>query len=223
MKLALERCAVAARQLCDIFDEHTVYVYDGSLSDFKKPTTGSTTSALRCRRRTFTRRRLRYSLSGSAHANGSTILTRQGSGAGVTVALPRTTKGGVVYDYWVSNPWHGRDSLKVSTADVTPESTMTTAAATRKEARHDNGDAIKGDDSSTEISEHTLTSVGDCSLGDSEDASNPGGDAVAFNDQHNEPGHELPRAAMPDVESSSLNSAQTPTAASAFSHHQGWR
>ena len=45
MKLALARCAVATRQLCDIYDEHTVYVYDCSLSGFKKPTTSSTTSS----------------------------------------------------------------------------------------------------------------------------------------------------------------------------------
>ena len=46
-------------------------------------------------------------------------------------------KGGVVYDYWVSNPWHGRDSLKLSTANATPEATTPVATATRKEDSHD--------------------------------------------------------------------------------------
>ena len=46
-------------------------------------------------------------------------------------------KGGVVFDYWVSNPWHGRDSLKLSTANATPEATTPVATATRKVDSHD--------------------------------------------------------------------------------------
>ena len=40
-------------------------------------------------------------------------------------------KGGVVFDYWVSNPWHGRESLPSKMADVTSEAPTATATATR--------------------------------------------------------------------------------------------
>ena len=36
------------------------------------------------------------------------------------------------HDYWVWNPWHGRESLKTSAADAALETSMTFAAATRK-------------------------------------------------------------------------------------------
>ena len=106
-------------------------------------------------------------------------------------------KGGVVFDYWVSNPWHGRASLRMSAADETLKSPMTTAAATRREENRGRGDAVENDDISTDVSDHAQSSVYDCSDEDSNNASIPGGDAVAFDDKHNEPESVLPRAAMP--------------------------
>ena len=63
-------------------------------------------------------------------------------------------KGGLVFDYWVSNPWHGRDSLPTRTADVTSEAPMATATATRQTERELCGDAVGHDDISTDVSEH---------------------------------------------------------------------
>ena len=77
-------------------------------------------------------------------------------------------KGGVVFDYWVSNPWHGRDSLPTTTADDTSKAPMATATATRQEEREVYGDAVGNDDISTDLAEHhsseeayTQTSVDD--------------------------------------------------------------
>ena len=87
-------------------------------------------------------------------------------------------KGGVVYDYWVSNPWHGRESLKATMADAALEKSMSIAAATRKEEEA----AEESDDFSTDVSEHSQSSVDGCS-DDSYDASIPGGDALAKDDE----------------------------------------
>ena len=45
-------------------------------------------------------------------------------------------KGGVVFDYWVSNLWHGRDSLKKPKANAAPDSPMAVAAATPTKVGH---------------------------------------------------------------------------------------
>ena len=93
---------------------------------------------------------------------------------------------GVVFDYWVSNPWHGRASLKISTVDAELMSPMTSAAATRKEKHQGGGDTIGSDVISTDLSDHTLTSVDDCSDEESINASIPGGDAVSLDDKNTE-------------------------------------
>ena len=109
-------------------------------------------------------------------------------------------KGGVVFDYWVSNPWHGRASLKISTANAALMSPMAPAAANQKK---ESGDAIESDDNSTDLSDHTLTSVDDYSDEESINAPIPGGDAVALDDRHTNQESTLPRAAMPGRESTS--------------------
>ena len=63
-------------------------------------------------------------------------------------------------------------------ADAALEKSMSIAAATRKEEEA----AEESDDFSTDVSEHSQTSVDDC-RDDSNDASIPGGDALAKDDK----------------------------------------
>ena len=89
-------------------------------------------------------------------------------------------KGGVVFDYWVSNPWHGRESLSMKTADDTSKVPMATATATRQEGTKRCGDAVGDDDHDTDVpndrtSDEASTQT---SVNDWEDASVPGGDDV---------------------------------------------
>ena len=94
-------------------------------------------------------------------------------------------KGGVVFDYWVSNPWHGRDSLSTKTADVTSEVPMATATATRQPESELCSYAVGDDGLTTDVSDYrnsdeasTQTSVDDW-----DDAPLPGGDDVSV-DNH---------------------------------------
>ena len=103
-------------------------------------------------------------------------------------------KGGVVFDYWVSNPWHGRKSLTTIAADETPEQPMAIATATWKGENDVLGDAVEDDDDSTNFSKHysddddqAWASVDDFVDDDFINASIPGGVAVAIDD---DTGHE---------------------------------
>ena len=111
----------------------------------------------------------------------------------MTAALPRTTewmssehKGGVVYDYWVSNPWHGRESLKTSAVDAALDKSVTIAAAARKGEQEEEADG-GSDNHSTDFPEHSQTSVDGCSDEASNNASIPGGDVVEFGNTPTEP------------------------------------
>ena len=110
-------------------------------------------------------------------------------------------KGGVVFDYWVSNPWHGRESLTTKTADVTPKMPMATAIATRQEEATLCGHTV-GDDNYTDVpndrtSDEASTQT---SVDDWDDASVPGGDDVNIAG-HKKTEDEAPHLAMPGAES----------------------
>ena len=89
-------------------------------------------------------------------------------------------KGGVVFDYWVSNPWYGRESLADQVTGSKLTAPMATATATNPDKTRLCGDAVGDDEVTAYISDQrnsdeasTQTSVDDW-----EDASIPGGDDV---------------------------------------------
>ena len=86
-------------------------------------------------------------------------------------------KGGVVFDYWVSNPWHGRESLSMKVADVTPDAPMVTTTATQHKESKLCGNAVGDDGIITDVSDHRSSDEASTqtSVDDWDDASDTGG------------------------------------------------
>ena len=157
---------MATRRRCDIHDKHRGYVYDGLAERFqeihyKLYYERSALQAADIYTKAFTI--LAEWIRACKHINHlDPVMFWGGGGFGDAMKDKRSLgsehTGGVFLDYWVSNPWHGRDSLKFSTTNETPKPPMTTATATRKEESKGCGDAIESDDISTDFTKHGQTS-----------------------------------------------------------------